>query len=98
MYEIQTYDRLFLLTHHKAKKGLNKLFLCLYIFSHVSISLTVIVSLQVVLCFYETECPGFGWDRINFLPGSWYGAVVWIQDKNNVGNTLRVLLLLGSTH
>ena len=23
-------------------------------------------------------CPGFGWDRVNFLPSSWYSAVFWI--------------------
>mgnify|MGYP001860314867 CR=1 FL=1 len=21
-------------------------------------------------------CPGFSWDRVNFLPSSWYGAVL----------------------
>ena len=23
-------------------------------------------------------CPGFGWDRVNFLFSSWYSAVFWI--------------------
>ena len=23
-------------------------------------------------------CPGFGWDRVNFLLSSWYSAVFWI--------------------
>ena len=23
-------------------------------------------------------CPGFSWDRVNFLLSSWYSAVVWI--------------------
>ena len=26
----------------------------------------------------EEGCPGFGWDRVNFLPSSWYSAVFWI--------------------
>ena len=33
-------------------------------------------------------CPGFGWDRVNFLLTSWYSAGFWIYCKNNVGNTL----------
>ena len=28
--------------------------------------------------FCKTEGPGFGWDRVNFLPSSWYSAVFWI--------------------
>ena len=24
------------------------------------------------------ECPGFGWDRVNFVFSSWYSAVFWI--------------------
>ena len=24
------------------------------------------------------RCPGFGWDRVNFLLSSWYSAVFWI--------------------
>ena len=24
------------------------------------------------------DCPGFGWDRVNFLFSSWYSAVFWI--------------------
>ena len=24
------------------------------------------------------HCPGFSWDRVNFLPSSWYSAVFWI--------------------
>ena len=24
------------------------------------------------------SCPGFGWDRVNSLPSSWYSAVFWI--------------------
>ena len=35
-----------------------------------------------------TECPGFGWDRVNFLPSSWYSTAFWIQYENNVDNTL----------
>ena len=33
-------------------------------------------------------CPGFGWDRVNFLVSSWYRAVFWILCENNVDNTL----------
>ena len=36
----------------------------------------------------QRECPGFGWDTVNFLPGSWCSAVVWIWDENNVNNVL----------
>ena len=35
-------------------------------------------------------CPGFGWNKVNFLLSSWYSAVFWIQDKKNVDNTLMV--------
>ena len=24
------------------------------------------------------NCPDFGWDRVDFLPSSWYSAVFWI--------------------
>ena len=37
-------------------------------------------------------CPGFGWDRVNFLPSSWYSAVFWILCENTVDNTLMVLV------
>ena len=33
-------------------------------------------------------CPGFGWDRVNFLLSSWYSAVFWILCENNADNTL----------
>ena len=36
-------------------------------------------------------CPGFGWD--NFLSGSWYSAVFWIWDENEVNNILMFLLV-----
>ena len=32
--------------------------------------------------------PGFGWDRVNFLCGSWCSAVFWIWDENNIDNIL----------
>ena len=32
-------------------------------------------------------CPGFGWDRVNFLHSSWYDAVLWTYDENNGDNT-----------
>lgn len=28
------------------------------------------------VCDLQT-CPGFRWDRINFLPNNWHGAVFW---------------------
>jgi len=38
--------------------------------------------------------PGFGWDRVNFLPGSWWSAVFRIWAENNVDdNTLIVLVV-----
>lgn len=40
--------------------------------------------------------PGFGWNRVNFLSSSWYKAVFWIQDENNVDNTLMFQFLLSS--
>lgn len=27
--------------------------------------------------------PAFGWNRVNFLPSSWYSSVFWIQYENN---------------
>ena len=33
-------------------------------------------------------CPGFGWDRVNFLSSSWYSVMSWIQYEKNVDNTL----------
>jgi len=37
-------------------------------------------------------CPGFGWDRVNFLPNSSCSAVFWIWNENNVDNVLMVLV------
>lgn len=28
-------------------------------------------------------CAGFGWDRVNFLHGSYYGAIFWICDEKH---------------
>lgn len=28
-----------------------------------------------VLKVKQNSCPGFGWDRVHFLPSSWYSAV-----------------------
>ena len=33
-------------------------------------------------------CPGFSWDRVNFLSSSWYSVVFWVQYEKNVDNTL----------
>lgn len=27
---------------------------------------------------FIVHCPGSSWDRVNFLPRSWYSAVFWI--------------------
>lgn len=32
-------------------------------------------------------CPGFGWDRVNFLHNSWYSAAFGVQDKDNIDST-----------
>jgi len=45
-------------------------------------------ALQSPTRFLPTFCPVFGWDRVNFLSGSWCNAVVWIWDENNVDNIL----------
>ena len=37
---------------------------------------------------HSSRCPGFRWDRVNFLPSSWYSAMFWIQYEKNVDNTL----------
>lgn len=40
---------------------------------------------------------GFGWDRVSFLPASWYSAVFRIPKyESYVGNTLMLQLLLSS--
>ena len=38
-------------------------------------------------CYHLQVCAGFGWDRVNFLQSSWYGAMVWICAGNSVDNT-----------
>jgi len=37
------------------------------------------------------KCPGFGWDRVNSLSGSWCSAVFWVWDENSVDNILMFL-------
>jgi len=37
--------------------------------------------------FYFQYHIDFGWDRVNFLPSSSYGAMFWICDVSNVVNT-----------
>ena len=32
--------------------------------------------------------PGFGWDRVNFLPDNRCSAVFWIWDEDNANNIL----------
>ena len=44
------------------------------------------------------DCAGFGWDRVNFLHSSWYGATFWICAGNSVGNTAMFQLLLSSAY
>ena len=38
------------------------------------------------------HCAGFGWDRVNFLHSSWYGAMFWICAGNSGDNT-RIFVL-----
>ena len=35
---------------------------------------------------FLSGCPGFGWDRVNFLSSSWYSVMFWIQYEKNVNN------------
>uniref|UniRef100_A0A8C0BIH1 Uncharacterized protein n=1 Tax=Buteo japonicus TaxID=224669 RepID=A0A8C0BIH1_9AVES len=35
------------------------------------------------------RCADFGWDRVNFLHSSWYGAMFWIW--NTVSNLIFIL-------
>lgn len=42
--------------------------------------------------------PGFGWDRVIFLPRSWYSGAVCIQGEKNVDNTRMFYLALSSAH
>lgn len=37
---------------------------------------------------HEVLCPGFNWDRVDFLPWNWHSAVVWIEVEINFYNTL----------
>ena len=32
-------------------------------------------------------CPGFSWDRVNFLSSSWYRVMFWVQHEKNVDNS-----------
>ena len=32
-------------------------------------------------------CASFGWDRVNFLHRSWYGALFWVCAENSVDDT-----------
>lgn len=32
-------------------------------------------------------CADLGWDRVNFLPSSWYWTVFWICAGNHINNT-----------
>lgn len=36
---------------------------------------------------HEIRCPGFKWDRVDFLPWNWHGAVVWTEVEKNFDNT-----------
>lgn len=41
-----------------------------------------------------THCARFGWDRVNFLYSSWYGAGGWICTGNSTDDTGLFLFLL----
>jgi len=43
-------------------------------------------------------CTDFGWDRVKFLYGGLYGAVLWICAENNVDDRRMFLLLLSSAY
>ena len=43
-------------------------------------------------------CAGFGWDRVNFLPSSWYGAMFQICAENGADDTGMFSLLLSSAY
>ena len=43
-------------------------------------------------------CAGLGWDRVNFLHSSWYGAMLWIYAENSVDNSGMFSLLLSSAY
>lgn len=45
----------------------------------------------------ETQCPGFSWDRDDFLYSIGHGAMFSLQEKNNIDNTTMFQLLLSST-
>ena len=38
-------------------------------------------------------CPGFSWEKVNFLLSSWCSTVFCIWHENNVDNTLMVLVV-----
>jgi len=43
-------------------------------------------------------CTGFGWDRVNSLPSSWYCAGFRVWDENDVDNAGMLWLLLRSPY
>ena len=49
---------------------------------------TSIKRLNAADIYAQCLCPGFSWDRVNFLSSSWYSAMSWIQCEKNVDNTL----------
>ena len=50
--------------------------------SLLNVDVCIFLSCLALVDFCEGKlkncCPGFGWDRVNFLFSSWYSAVFWI--------------------
>lgn len=60
-------------------------------FGRVFFSVLLLLLLLGLDFFSEIPCPGFSWNRANFLPSDWCSAEVWIWDENNVQDTLLVV-------
>ena len=60
-------------TKRRGKAGSCGVFLHLFVFVNFCFATDLQIPLNV-----EPECPGFSWDKVNFLPSSWYSAVFWI--------------------
>ena len=46
------------------------------------------ISKALLIDLIWKSCPGFGWDRVNFLSSGWYSVMSWIQCEKYVDNTL----------
>lgn len=94
----------------KSKGSLNFVYSKIYIIKSVllhSRSYCMFVYLNLFIWHDEKTALGnfyfqyhidFGWDRVNFLPSSSYGAMFWICDVSNVVNTPMFYLFLNSAY